>query len=185
MLGKEIAGYRILSEIAEGGMGIVYRGESVESGNAVAIKVMRSDIVGKRNEVGRFIREAVIYKRLRHPNLIDFQSFGFDPRLGFFLVTELLNGWELEDELRKVGAGQTLPREKVLDIILQVCAGLGAAHEQGIVHRDLKPANIFLVPQENDDSFLVKVFDFGIGHLLDKDFSAKLVHDNIALAKPS
>lgn len=184
MLGKEIAGYRILSEIAEGGMGIVYQGESVDSGNAVALKVMRSDIIGKRNEVGRFIREAVIYKRLRHPNLIDFQSFGFDPRLGFFLVTELLNGWELEDELRKVGVGQTLPREQVLDIVLQVCAGLGAAHEQGIVHRDLKPANIFLVPQEKEHSFLVKVFDFGIGHLLDQDFSTKLVHDNIALGTP-
>lgn len=167
MIGTDIGGYRIISELAEGGMGVVYRGESIDDGTPVAIKFLRKDLSRKQEDIGRFIREGEIYERLQHPNLIRFYKSGSHPKAGPFLVTELLEGVDLEELLEENGVGQPLELGRAVDIALQVCAGLAAAHEEGIIHRDLKPANIFIV-QHDDGTEQAKVFDFGIGKLLEE-----------------
>jgi serine/threonine protein kinase len=167
MIGKQLAEFRIIEEIAEGGMGVVYRGENTEDGTPVAIKVLRQDLINKNEEMARFLREAVIYTKLIHPNLIRFYASRFERDLGFCLITELLIGRDLEELLAETPA-QPLPIEQTLDIALQICAGLSTAHQAGIIHRDLKPANIFLVKLD-DGSEITKIFDFGIGKLIEQD----------------
>ncbi|MCB9637883.1 MAG: protein kinase [Myxococcales bacterium] len=179
--GEEIAGFQVLSLLAEGGMGIVYQALRLSDGRATAFKVLRDEIRQRRQDVGRFIREAVISQRLHHPNLVDFFDFGFEPRVHFYLATELLQGQELEAYLRE--RGERLPLKQALDIGLQVCAGLESAHHSGIIHRDLKPSNIFLERQA-DGKEVVKVFDFGIGKVLDQEIGGKLTQHGISVGTP-
>ena len=182
MIGRELAEYRIVAELAEGGMGVVYRGERITDGMPVAIKVLRQELVGKSDERIRFIREAMIYTKLVHPNLIRFYAFRFVKDLGFCLVTELMQGRDLE-ELITYNPGP-LPLQQALDITLQLCAGLSAAHQAGIIHRDLKPGNIFLVAQDDGTEF-VKIFDFGIGKLFEQEEeSAQVTMYGAALGTP-
>lgn len=184
MIGKELAGeYQIISELAEGGMGIVYKGVRVSDNTPVAIKVLRQDLLQKSEERIRFIREAMIYTKLIHPNLIRFFAFRFVKEFGFCLITELLVGQDLEELLAR-NPGDPLDLKRALDISLQLCAGLSAAHQAGIIHRDLKPGNIFLVDQE-DGTELVKIFDFGIGKLLEQEEdSAQVTMYGAALGTP-
>ena len=183
MIGRKISEYRIIGEIAEGGMGVVYKAERIDDGTLVAIKVLRKDLVQKSEDRVRFIREAMIYTRLVHPNLIHFHAFRFEKDVGFCLVTELLIGEDLEEVIANA-SGQPLPIDKALDIALQICAGLSTAHQAGIIHRDLKPANIFIV-QNDDGSELVKIFDFGIGKLLgEEEGNAQVTMYGAALGTP-
>lgn len=163
-------------------MGVVYKGERISDKKPVAIKVLREDLLGKTEERVRFIREAIIYKKLIHPNLIRFYSFRFEKDLGFCLITELMEGIELEELL--LNRTEPLPIDRALDLALQICAGLSAAHQAGIIHRDLKPGNIFLVSNPNGTE-RVKIFDFGIGKLMEHDESAPQdIEDGGALGTP-
>lgn len=184
MIGKELAGeYRIVSELAEGGMGIVYKGIRLSDNTPVAVKVLRQDLLQKSEERIRFIREAMIYTKLIHPNLIRFFAFRFVKELGFCLITELLIGQDLEELLART-PGKPIELKRALDIALQICAGLSAAHQAGIIHRDLKPGNIFLVDKEEEDE-QVKIFDFGIGKLLEQEEgSAQVTMYGAALGTP-
>ncbi|TNE50867.1 MAG: serine/threonine protein kinase [Deltaproteobacteria bacterium] len=184
MIGKELAGeYRIVSELAEGGMGIVYKGIRLSDNTPVAVKVLRQDLLQKSEERIRFIREAMIYTKLIHPNLIRFFAFRFVKELGFCLITELLIGQDLEELLART-PGKPIELKRALDIALQICAGLSAAHQAGIIHRDLKPGNIFLVEKEGADE-QVKIFDFGIGKLLEQEEgSAQVTMYGAALGTP-
>lgn len=184
MIGKELAEYRIEAELAEGGMGVIYRGIRIEDGFPVAIKVLRPDMLQKSEDRIRFIREAMIYTKLIHPNLIRFFAFRFVKDVGFCLITELLTGRDLEEVLAEK-PGEPLPLKYALDIALQICAGLSAAHQAGIIHRDLKPGNIFLVQHPEDDTETVKIFDFGIGKLMEQeDNSAQVTMYGAALGTP-
>lgn len=184
MIGKEIAEYRIEAELAEGGMGVIYKGFRIEDGFPVAIKVLRPDMLQKSEDRIRFIREAMIYTKLIHPNLIRFFAFRFVKDVGFCLITELLVGRDLE-ELLAEKPGEPLPLKYALDIALQICAGLSAAHQAGIIHRDLKPGNIFLVKNPEDEQEIVKIFDFGIGKLMEQeDNSAQVTMYGAALGTP-
>jgi serine/threonine-protein kinase len=162
-------------------MGMVYRAERLRDGRPTAFKILRDELRDRRQDVGRFIREAVISNRLHHPNLVEFFDFGFDPRVHFYLATELLQGEELESYIRERGG--RLPLKQALDIALQVCAGLESAHMGGIVHRDLKPSNIFL-ERQSDGKEVIKVFDFGIGKLLEEEIGGKLTQHGISVGTP-
>lgn len=181
MEGKELGEYRIVRELAEGGMGLVFEGLHLTKQTPVAIKTLRKEFTSKREDVARFIREATIYKRLIHPNLIRFYAFGFDAEMGFYLVTELLLGRDLEEALSDL-RNQAMPLQKSLDIALQICAGLLLAHQEGIVHRDLKPGNIFLL--KTDDGEQAKVFDFGIAKVFESDRQVRLTQEGGALGTP-
>jgi serine/threonine protein kinase len=153
MTGQSISHYRILEKLGEGGMGVVYKGEDTRLRRTVALKFLPSHALENRE---RFLREAQSGAALNHPNICTI--FEIDEENGF-LAMELIDGMSVKNKI----AARPLPLEEALDIAMQVCAGLQAAHENGIVHRDIKPANLMLTTQGQ-----VKIMDFGLAQVGDR-----------------
>jgi serine/threonine protein kinase len=155
--------FRIDEQIGTGGMGTVYRAHQTTVGRDVAIKVLRSELARDEQAVFRFEREGRVAISLDHPNLVRVFLSGRlkDGRL--YIVMELLEGRSLADELDREGVPSL---ERVLIMIMKLCAGLGAVHAAGIVHRDIKPENVYLVRRGRDNDF-VKLVDFGIARVLE------------------
>lgn len=162
-LPKTLGPYRIVRQLGQGGMGVVYEAVHEKISRRVAIKLLRKEYAHD-SEVGqRFINEARAANLIEHPALVQISEFGQLPDGSTYLVMELLKGENLASRLRRVG---TLPLPLVLRIGSQLAEALCAAHEKRIVHRDLKPENVMLVP----DSAVaggerVKLLDFGIAKL--------------------
>jgi serine/threonine protein kinase len=154
--GTRLGKYEIIRLLGAGGMGAVYEARHTEMGKRVAIKTLAPALTEVPGARVRFLREAQLTSRVRHPHIVDVTDVGTD---GFctFLVMELLHGEDLSQRLARTGP--LAPRELV-DIILPVCSALVAAHEATIVHRDLKPQNIFL--STGPHGVQPKVLDFGI-----------------------
>jgi serine/threonine-protein kinase len=149
--------YRLLSVLAEGGMGTVWRAEDLVLGGEVAVKLIDLKIAGGAEALRLCQKEARAAAAVRGPHVVQALDFGTDEATGSaFVVMELLEGESLADRLRRRG---TLHPTAVSQVVTHVARALGRAHEAGIVHRDLKPANVFLV--RNDDDELAKVLDFG------------------------
>jgi len=164
LLGSTIDGrYRLTAHLATGGMGAVFRAEHVYMRKEVALKVLRPDLTASIEIVERFRREAEIAASLEHENIVRVTDFGRSPEGYLFLVMELLEGESLFDMLRRTGP---LPVEDAVRILVQICAGLEAAHRRGVVHRDLKPENIFLHALAGGTP-VAKVLDFGIAKITD------------------
>jgi eukaryotic-like serine/threonine-protein kinase len=160
-LGKVLQGrYRILSLLAEGGMGLVYKGERVGIGRAVVVKFLHAVLSDKPGIVDRFEREARATARLNHPHCVALVDFGIDDSAPY-LVMEYVEGKTLADLLDH-GA---VPSERAIHIVRQILAGLEHAHERGILHRDLKPANVMIVHAEGFPGDFVKILDFGLAKL--------------------
>jgi serine/threonine-protein kinase len=149
--------YQVVRLIGEGGMGAVYEGVHVAIGKKVAIKVMSADLAASPDARARFLREAQLTSRVRHPHAVDVTDVGSEAGQTF-LVMELLEGEDLASFIQWRGR---LPLEQAVDIMLAVSAAVAAAHDEGIIHRDLKPNNIFLA-QTRDGDIVPKVVDFGI-----------------------
>jgi len=159
--GKVLQGrYRILSLLAEGGMGVVYKGERVGIGRPVVIKFLHAVLSDKPGIVDRFEREARATARLNHPNCVALVDFGIDEGAPY-LVMEYVEGKTLADLLDH---GPVKP-ERAIEISKQILAGLEHAHERGILHRDLKPANVMIVEVEGYPGDFVKILDFGLAKL--------------------
>jgi tRNA A-37 threonylcarbamoyl transferase component Bud32/tetratricopeptide (TPR) repeat protein len=159
LLGKTFADrYEILSLVGVGGMSVVYRARHKLIGRVVAIKMMHSILQEDVLALERFKKEAQAASSLSHPNIITIYDFGVSAHGEPFLVMDFLDGENLRDLLWQE---RVLPYPRAVNIFLQICDGLGAAHENGIVHRDLKPANIMLLKQHMGRD-LVKILDFGI-----------------------
>jgi serine/threonine-protein kinase len=159
--GKVLQGrYRILSLLAEGGMGVVYKGERVGIGRPVVVKFLHAVLSDKPGIVDRFEREARATARLNHPNCVALVDFGIDEGAPY-LVMEYVEGKTLADLLDH---GAVKP-ERAVDIARQLLAGLEHAHERGILHRDLKPANVMIVDVEGYPGDFVKILDFGLAKL--------------------
>ena len=159
--GKVLQGrYRIQSLLAEGGMGVVYKGERVGIGRPVVIKFLHAVLSDKPGIVDRFEREARATARLNHPNCVALVDFGIDEGAPY-LVMEYVEGKTLADLLDH---GAVRP-ERAVEIARQILAGLEHAHERGILHRDLKPANVMIVDCEGYPGDFVKILDFGLAKL--------------------
>ncbi len=171
--------YRIVKAIGKGGMGGVYEAVQLDLGRAVAVKVIARELADEPEFLERFRREAVAAAQLGHPNIVEVTDFQHPAGEPPFLVMELLQGEPLTASLKR-GA---LEPGRAVDIIVQVLAGLDAAHARGIVHRDLKPANIFLVPIGPDRS-LVKLVDFGIAKLMDSAMFDRLTQTGMLIGTP-
>ena len=147
--------YRVVSLIARGGMGDVYRATDVRLRRDVALKILAQTKTGNPQRVDRFMQEARVTASLDHPHVIRVYDVGrFDDRA--YLVAELLEG----ETLRARIARGAMPVDEVLRIGIEVTRGLAAAHDAGLVHRDLKPDNIFLTRSGG-----TKILDFGIAKL--------------------
>ncbi|UCH29476.1 MAG: serine/threonine protein kinase [Myxococcales bacterium] len=157
--------FRVEEQIGVGGMGTVYRAHQTTIGRDVAIKVLRAELARDEQAVARFEREARLCTSLDHPNLVRVFLSGrlSDGRL--YIVMELLKGRSLADELDEHGPPSL---ERVVIMIMKLCAGLGAVHAAGIVHRDIKPENVYLVQRGRDSDF-VKLVDFGVARVLEAD----------------
>jgi serine/threonine-protein kinase len=180
LLGATIDGrYRLTGHIASGGMGAVFKAEHVYMRKDVAVKVLRPDLTAASEIVERFRREAEIAASLEHENIVRVTDFGRSPDGYLFLVMELLEGESLFDRTRRLGP---LPAEEVVPILVQVCAGLEAAHRRGVVHRDLKPENVFLHRQPGGGT-VVKILDFGIAKITDPA-TASATHPGMVVGTP-
>src|SRR5882724_10975425 len=176
--------YRLERQLGQGGMGAVYLATHLGTDRFVALKLIAPEFMRNEEFVQRFQREARAAGRLRHPNVVDVTDFGFARASGetvAYLVMEYLDGCTLADVLKEE---KRLPLEWVVDILEQVCSAVNEAHQQGIVHRDLKPENIWLEPNRRG-SYTVKVLDFGIAKLDERELSAAPTGANSAARPPS
>jgi serine/threonine-protein kinase len=155
------ARYRIISRIAAGGMGEVYRVEHVELGKALALKVMLPTLDADREFVNRFKIEAVAASRIGHPNIVDISDFGRTSDGRFYFVMEFLDGETLSSLVRREGAQ---PVDRAVNLTLQAARALAAAHALRIIHRDLKPENVMVLRRAGNPD-VVKVLDFGVARV--------------------
>ena len=147
-----IGPYEILSPPRVGGMGEVYRAWDPRLMREVAVKVLPRDVAGDSPGGHRLLEEAQTAGGLSHPNVMAVYDTGIH-RGRRFIVTEYIHGRELREETDRA----PVPVQRVLQLAVQIAAGLRAAHEAGIVHRDLKPSNV-MVTRDG----LVKIIDFGL-----------------------
>ncbi|MFH1129749.1 MAG: serine/threonine-protein kinase [Pseudomonadota bacterium] len=162
LVGQVLGSYYLLSLIGEGGMGRVYEAEHVKLGRKVALKLLRPEYAVKRDAVHRFFIEAKAVNTIGHENIVDITDFVELETGETFFIMELLHGKDL-GELQRI-AKQPMPLQQAMQIALQVCNALEAAHEKGIIHRDLKPDNIFVL-DEPSKAVSVKLLDFGVAKL--------------------
>jgi serine/threonine-protein kinase len=153
--------YQILDRIGIGGMGLVYRGRHITFNETCAIKIVNDDIAGNTNFLQRFQTEAVVTRKLRHPNAVRVDDFDYTEDGRPFIVMELVEGKNVSEVLQAEGA---LAVPRAVRIARQVGQAIGVAHKLGIVHRDLKPGNIILTKDEQSQE-TAKVLDFGIAKL--------------------
>jgi predicted ATPase/tRNA A-37 threonylcarbamoyl transferase component Bud32 len=154
--------YRIDGVLGSGGMGAVYRATHLQLERAVAVKMIRRELLADRSLVERFRREAVTVARLRHPHIVTVHDYGAAEGLGAFLVMEMLEGRSLREEIALRGRFDV---PTALELMGQACAAVGTAHREGVVHRDLKPENIFLEARADGRERAAKVLDFGLAKL--------------------
>ncbi|UQA63560.1 protein kinase [Polyangium aurulentum] len=162
--------------------GVVYAARRSPEGDRVALKVIRQHLLGDPHFAPRFEREAKILKRLEGNHIVRVLDVVEDDGL-LALVLEYVEGQSLEAVLR-----ERLPEpNEAVEIMLQVCAALGAAHAGGFVHRDLKPANVIIQGAIDDGSGpMVSVVDFGLAKALDTEPSegTSLTERNMILGTP-
>jgi serine/threonine protein kinase len=160
-----IAGkYRLTRLLGKGGMGAVWEGVHESLGTRVAVKFIDAEYASSDDVRARFVNEAKAAARLRSKHVVQVydQGVGEDGRP--YIVMEFLSGEPLDRRLDRLGR---LSPEETARIVLHVCRALARAHESGIVHRDLKPENVFLVYDEEDETDIAKVVDFGIAKITD------------------
>jgi serine/threonine protein kinase len=154
--------FRLGECVGEGGMARVYRGEDVELGRTVAIKLIRPGIDGASSERAR--SEVAVLASLNHPSLVTLFDARLVPGQPEYLVMEFVDGPTLAAQL----ASGALPREAVADLAADLAEALHVVHSAGVVHRDIKPSNILLSPAQLPGGRpRAKLGDFGIAHLLD------------------
>ena len=152
--GRVLGGrYTLLTPIAQGGMGEVWKARDRVSGHIVAAKVLRPELSGEELSLSRLRLEARNSMSISHPNIANVQDSGEEDGIGW-IIMELVEGFPLTDYLR---GGARLAPEYLMPVLVQVAMALGAASRAGVVHRDIKPANILVRPDG-----VVKLTDFGI-----------------------
>jgi WD40 repeat protein len=167
-----IAGYQILGELGQGGMGVVYKARQLALDRLVAVKMILAGREGGM-ALARFQREAEAVARLQHPNLVQIFDVGKSAGRSYFTM-EFLDGGTLE---KKIDRHPQLPR-RAAEIVEILARAMHAVHLQGIVHRDLKPSNVLFT-----SSGVPKVSDFGLVKRFDE--TSALTATDYILGTPS
>jgi serine/threonine protein kinase/Flp pilus assembly protein TadD len=162
-----IAHYRILRRLGKGGMGEVFLAEDTKlHGRKVALKVLPQELTRSESRLRRFKQEARAVLALNHPNILTVFEIG-ESAESYYIATEYIEGETLRHRLWR----EPLRVDEALGVALQVSMALEAAHAEGIVHRDIKPENIMLRQDRFVRDRFVKVLDFGLAKLTDRDTS--------------
>lgn len=150
---RTVGDYDLLSKIADGGMGSVYKARNNLTGDIVAIKIVPANMAANAVLVKRFEQEFKAASTLDHPNIVRALDFGYDNGSPY-LVMEYVEGETLGQRIDQQGR---LPEKEAIRIIAQIAQGLHKAHSNGMVHRDVKPDNILIKPDGTS-----KIADLGL-----------------------
>jgi serine/threonine protein kinase len=166
--------YDVLDKVARGGFGSVYKGRDPDSGELVAIKVLKPEIAAVPQLLRRFQQEFLAARTIENPHIVRALDFGQEKGVSF-LVMEFVDGQDLWDRIEHKGR---LPEAAAVAIIRQIGQALHQAHEEGMIHRDVKPENILLMSNGQ-----AKLTDFGI--VKDQDFDLNLTETASVLGSPN
>jgi tRNA A-37 threonylcarbamoyl transferase component Bud32 len=169
----EFAGYRLVREIASGGMGIVYEAEDLKLRRVVAMKVVRNAQFTTNEEKVRFQAETQAVALLDHPDIVPIYESGEHDGMPYYTM-RLAEGGSLADRLKKRGV---MPDREAAQFMSRIARAVQHAHDHGVLHRDLKPANILL-----DLAGKPMLSDFGLAKLLDAEF--QLTRSNAYVGTP-
>jgi serine/threonine protein kinase len=173
-VGAAIGPYRLMEQIGEGGMGLVFVAEQHEPvRRKVALKVIKPGM-DSRQVVARFEAERQALALMDHPNIAKVLDAGTTDAGRPYFVMELVKGIPITDYCD----ARNLPAKDRLGLFLQVCAAVQHAHVKGVIHRDLKPSNILVAP--HDGVPVVKVIDFGVAKALGQSLTEKTIYTRLA-----
>ncbi len=166
MLPRGRGSYRVLGEIARGGMGVILKAHDRDLGRDVALKVLDERLVEKPGALQRFVEEAQIGGQLQHPGVVPVYELGLMADARPYFTMKLVKGRTLESLLTR---RKSLDEERLryLSIFESVCQTLAYAHSKGVIHRDLKPANVMVGAFGE-----VQVVDWGLSKVLRKGSAA-------------
>ena len=157
--GSEVGRYRVLSLLGRGGMGEVYDAIDPQLERHVALKILPLEATADPKRLNRFVQEARAASALNHPHLVSIYEIGHD-RIGdrdvHFIAMEKIEGITLRELL----ATERPSLRRTIELFLQVCDAVAAAHGAGVVHRDLKPENVMV-----SSAGYAKILDFGLAKL--------------------
>ncbi|MCO5171756.1 MAG: protein kinase [Planctomycetes bacterium] len=165
--------YRILGEVASGGMGIIYRARASDTGQVYALKALINVENANEKQLRRFIQEAQSAMRLDHPGIVKIHDIGIFENVPYFTM-DLIQGQDLHTILRN----HAMTSPQLLEVVVRVCEAVHYAHEHGVIHRDLKPANVLV---RASDRFPI-LTDFGLAKNLDSTF--KLTAEGAMVGTP-
>ncbi len=168
-----IGRYEVLARLGQGGMGTVYRVQDHELDRVIALKTIRPDLASNTVALRRLKQETLLARQIAHRNVIRVFDLGVAEGLRF-ITMEYVEGRDLKSviELRK-----KLPPDEAVEILSQICEGLGAAHSEGVVHRDLKPQNVLISAGNR-----VRIVDFGLARSFE---DTGITHTGMILGTPT
>jgi serine/threonine protein kinase/tetratricopeptide (TPR) repeat protein len=161
--GTIVSHYRIVEKIGAGGMGEVYLAEDTQLNRKVALKFLPPHLCQDEDCRARFKREAQAAAGLDHPNIAAIYEVGEYNGRPFYSM-QVIEG----QSLREVISGKDPSIEQILEVVIQVCEGLQAAHDKGIIHRDVKPSNILI-----DGHGRARIVDFGLAAVVGSEHLTK------------
>ena len=180
-IGRTVArNYRIVKEIARGGMGVVYLARHEELGQRVAVKFLHRRFADDEELAARFFNEARAASKVAHPYAVSIYDFSRLDDGTLFIVMEYVEGQPLYEMIR--AHGRLAPRVAV-PIAIQACQVLDVAHENQLVHRDVKPDNMMVI-EGRDQNLTIKMLDFGIAKILDGEAGAGLTQTGMMFGTP-
>jgi eukaryotic-like serine/threonine-protein kinase len=170
------ARYALRQLVGDGAVATVWRALDTQSGDEVAIKLMRDETMDLE-DIQRLAQEVEILRRLSHPCIVRIYGTGVAEAGNPYVVMEWVDGSDLR---RKIERTPILPTTDVVHIVEQICAALTEAHAQGVIHRDVKPENVLLCAPR---LLQVKLVDFGMAKVIGQH-SAALTFDNKIFGTP-
>ena len=172
--------YRLVQELASGGMGTVWEAEQLALGKRVAVKLLHPAVSQEPGVARRFEREARATSELSDPHIVRVFDFGRTSEGLLFLVMDLLDGRTLGNML---DLGESFTAASAVSIVDQILSGLETAHARDVVHRDLKPHNVMLVLGKEGET--VQLLDFGIATVRRNENATKLTQTGAVMGTPA
>ena len=151
--------YELIERIGSGGMSVVFKAKDRALGRIVAVKMMHESFTSDKGFLKRFQQEAHSAANLAHPNIVTVHDIG-QAEYKHFIVMEFVEGRTLKEIIRSYNE-EPMPMSRALDLVIQVCNGIGYAHRANLVHCDVKPQNVIVTVDDQ-----VKVADFGIARAI-------------------